>query len=120
MANHQVEVGDTLCDKRSHADHGETSDAEVVADRTLGSNRSAGANPRRECFFVRFRGPRLFEVRSRGTGKPVVGEDCPGADHDSVFDGYRGTDVDERIDLDQVNKPPATSDIGLLVEKELC
>ena len=43
MANHQVEVGDTLCDKRSHADHGETSDAEVVADRTLGSNRSAGA-----------------------------------------------------------------------------
>jgi len=61
---------------RSHADHGEASDAEAVADGALGADGAPSRTSVGACV-GRGRRSEVFEVGGVGAGEAVVGEVVP-------------------------------------------
>ena len=118
-ADYQMEIWDAFCYQRTHADHGETSDGEVVADGALRTDGGAFADQGGECVLVGIGGAELFQIWSCGAGKAIIGESGAGADHYSIFDGDGGADVDHGVDFDTMADFYVVGDVGFFSDDAL-
>src|SRR5262249_49361854 len=119
MPDDEMEIRDRSGDQRSHPDHCEAADREVVADHAAGPDRGPLAHQRGQGMLVGLGRPELLQVWRRGPREAIVGEDGPGADHHAVLDRHGRADVYEGIDLDAVPDAHVVCDVGLLTDDAL-
>src|ERR1700733_9131775 len=114
-----MKIGNAFRDQRPHAHHGKTSDFEVISDGAVSTDGCARTDAGSKSIWVGVGGAKVLEIGGRCAREPIISKNRSCADHDAFFDGHRGTDVYEGVDLDAISDHHVIGDVRLLTDDAL-